>query len=550
MQTAKLFGAAGVGKTSEIQRFLTEALSSPQVGGDPARLGFTTLTKIGRHEAASRVSAAWGVPQGYLEKEGFFRTTHSIAFRQLGISPGEIIGGGGKDDQEWFERHLGCPLAATFDEDGIPEFSGDPEYQACLMAWHIARATLKPLSRVLNELYQESAYTPAPGVVVGFVKRYEAAKARDGRLDFDDMLGRFSGITFTVDGPQEVPPEGDVPDRVVGWCFDEAQDASALLFHAQKRLLTGRAVQWCWICADPFQAVHTWNGADPSLFLNWQADKEKMLSKSFRCPPPMITLGERCLRRLGKDYIDRKVIPADHEGSLVREYDIEAALGGVAPSSDTLILARTNRHVRKVMAMLKDQGIPFRDVKNTDEPSNKAIARAAVLKLSAGECVPRESVGHVLHLFRPVAGDVRLWADGSRKAWKSSPPRADASFRLGDLKAIGATDNLLKAISDGTWTRFDEGGSGFVRTVKRWGEVVALKPKVRVGTVHASKGTESDHVVVCTGSSRPIYEQKEASKARYQEECRIEYTAVTRARRKLTIALDPDSRYAMDICDD
>ena len=550
MQTAKLFGAAGVGKTSEIQRFMTDALSSPLVAGDPRRLGFTTLTKIGRQEASSRVGQAWGVSQRYLEKEGYFRTTHSIAFNQLGVTPGDIIGGGGEDDAAWFQKHFGYEVHARFDEDGIPEFGGDPEYQACLMAWHIARATLRPLAEVLNALYDESPCAPQPGTAVSFVRRYEAAKAQDGRLDFDDMLGRFCGVTFTVEGPQDVPPEGDVPDEVVGWCFDEAQDASALLFRAQNRLLTGRSVRWCWICADPFQAVHTWNGADPSLFLNWQADKEKLLSKSYRCPAPIIKLGETCLRRLGKNYIDRKVIPADHDGSVCHAYDIEEAIAGVSPTSDTLILARTNNHVRRIMGMLKDQGTPFREVKNAAEPSNKALGRAAVIKLSAGDSVSSLSVRRILHLFPYKAGDVCLWTNGSRKAWDASPPSVTADFRLADLRTVGATDDLLNAISNGTWTRFDEGGSRFVRTVKQWGEEVALKPKVRVGTVHASKGTESDHVIFCTGSSRPIYERKEASKARFQEECRIEYTAVTRARRKLTLASDMNSRYQMEISDD
>jgi hypothetical protein len=86
MQTAKLIGAAGVGKTSEILRIMTLALGSPEVAGDPTRLGFTTLTRIGRAEAATRAARDWGVPVGYLEKEGHFKTTHSIAFRARSLA--------------------------------------------------------------------------------------------------------------------------------------------------------------------------------------------------------------------------------------------------------------------------------------------------------------------------------------------------------------------------------------------------------------------------------------------------------------------------------
>jgi cytochrome c oxidase assembly protein subunit 15 len=47
-------------------------------------------------------------------------------------------------------------------------------------------------------------------------------------------------------GPEMVTPEGLVPDTVVGWIFDEAQDASRLLDMACQRLLTGDACKWAW----------------------------------------------------------------------------------------------------------------------------------------------------------------------------------------------------------------------------------------------------------------------------------------------------------------
>jgi superfamily I DNA/RNA helicase len=416
------------------------------------------------------------------------------------------------------------------------------------MAWHLARARLQPLSDVIHYLYATGAYLPAPGEVMGIVQRYEDAKQRDRRIDFDDLLGRFAGIRFSLAGPEQCEPVGEVPDNVVGWFFDEAQDSSALLVAAQKRLLTGASVRWCWLGADPFQAVHTWNGADPSLFLNWPADKERSLTQSFRCPEPIIKLGERCLRQLGDTYYDRQVAPATHDGEVCSMYDVEDAIDAVSPSTSTLVLARTNKHVRQLEKLLAKRDVPYQGIKPDAEPNAKKQARAALLRLSLGETVPQVDIGPILHLFNYKVGDTRLLADGCRDAWKKRHPKPD-SVRLQDLGGIGATADLIAAIASGKWTQFDPRGQDFVRMARKWGAESVLRPKVKVGTIHASKGTEADHVVFCAGSSRPIYEQQDESKDRYDEECRLEYTAVTRTRHRLTVAPDLKSKFQMNIAD-
>jgi superfamily I DNA/RNA helicase len=546
MQIGKIHAPAGTGKTREIIGIMTKALNHAAVGGDVTRLGFSTLTRKGRQEAAERAAAAWGVSDTYLKKEGYFGTTHAVAYRALGVSCAEIIGGGGKDDQDWFRRLLGVDLRAEVDDDGMVTFEGDPEFQGALWAWHLARTTMRPVRDVLNDLYYEGARVPTPGETNAVIKRYEEAKKRDHRIDFDDLLGRFAGVNFTLEGVEECRPDGDVPDSVVGWCFDEAQDSSKLLVRSQKRLLTGDSVEWCWLAADVFQSVHQWNGADPSLFLNWPADKVKTLSQSFRCPAPIVDLGEACLRRLRDEYIDRHVVPADHKGEICRPYDIEDAMDDLSPSTNTLVLSRTNRCATRVKAQLRERDIPHIDIRSADEPNSATIARAAVIRLARGEAVSATDVAAMHQLFRYNAGGVQLLANGCKKTWKKSLGKP-MSLRLNDLGVAGATEHLVQAIASGTWTRFDEKGAKFVRMAEKWGLDAVVRPQVKVGTIHASKGTEADHVVLCTGSTRQITQQVYDSTARYHEECRVEYTAVTRTKRKLTLAPDLSTRHQMDV---
>jgi DNA helicase-2/ATP-dependent DNA helicase PcrA len=548
MQTGKIHAPAGSGKTTRLIQILTEALERPEVGGDVTRLGFSTFTRKGRQEAAQRAASAWGVPVAVLEQEGYFKTAHSVAFHALGASCGEIIGGNGKETQEWFAKRLAVDLQAEIDEDGIVSFKGDPDFQGALWAWHLARMTMRPVKNILHDLYREGARIPSPSEVIALIGRYEKAKKQDGLTDFDDLLARFAGVGFSMDGPEECDPQGHVPNSVVGWIFDEAQDSSNLLVRAQKRLLTGKSVKWNWVAGDVFQAIHRWNGADPSLFLTWPADRQVTLSQSFRCPPPIVKLGERCLRRLGADYIDRQVIPAEREGEICHAYDIEQALADVSASTSTLVLARTNQNAMRLKDMLKERDIPFEDIRNAGEPNSATIARAAVLRLAQGDEVSSSDVAAILQLFPYKHGGVQLLAGGCKKSWKTRIDKP-TSLRLNDLGAAGATEDLVKAISDGSWKRFDENHARFVRIAKKWGLEAAVRPKIKVGTCHAAKGAEADHVVLCTGSTPQISRQIDDSKARYQEECRVEYTAVTRTRCKLTLARDLSTRHQMEVLD-
>jgi superfamily I DNA/RNA helicase len=88
MQAARVIGGAGTGKTSMMIGIMEKAMDRPEVAGNPFALGFSSFTRAARSEAAGRASAAWGVNQGDLERKGWFRTCHSVAYRVLGVSKG------------------------------------------------------------------------------------------------------------------------------------------------------------------------------------------------------------------------------------------------------------------------------------------------------------------------------------------------------------------------------------------------------------------------------------------------------------------------------
>ena len=72
------------------------------------------------------------------------------------------------------------------------------------------------------------------------------------------------------------------------------------------------------------------------------------------------------------------------------------------------------------------------------------------------------------------------------------------------------------------------------------------EPKIRIGTIHASKGMEASKVIVMTGISSRCRDAEESDDTKFAEERRVEYVACTRAKHKLILAHDPRSKYRME----
>jgi len=209
MKIARLIGAAGSGKTTELLRIMEAAL--PKLGGDPLRLGFASFTRAARAEAVGRAAAAWNVAPSHLDGDGWFRTVHSTAKRCLGIEKGQLIGND-KADTEWISNALGVRVSTSIDEEtGSQRFVGGQE-GAALTCWQRARNTLQPLNEIVRRMRQLDDDVPDFAAVVRIAERYELAKRVADRLDFCDLLTRFCGFRLdTVDGVERVEPEGELP---------------------------------------------------------------------------------------------------------------------------------------------------------------------------------------------------------------------------------------------------------------------------------------------------------------------------------------------------
>lgn len=250
-ETAKLIGAAGSGKTSELLSIMDKVIAS---GVDPREIGFVSFTRAARREASSRAADKFGCKIDDLEQQGFFRTLHSICSKCLGTQRGEIITGN-SDDRKWLEEVFQESIGeAKTDEDGelIADsgFSWDSPARVALWLWGTARQRMLPFDSVWRSAHAIDARVPELDKCTELLQRYEIAKQATGRRDFTDILSRFAGVKFNIDGPEDVYAFGDVPQLQV-WIGDEMQDLSALLAKVMRRLTDSS--KWLYLASDPFQ---------------------------------------------------------------------------------------------------------------------------------------------------------------------------------------------------------------------------------------------------------------------------------------------------------
>ena len=532
MQIARLIGGAGTGKTTELLRIMEAALEHIK---DPTLLGFASFTRAARAEAVSRASSAWGVDPEVLSKRGWFRTVHSAVLRCLGGDAKTLITESEKD-LHWLSGVFGVNLSTTIDDDvGRTRYIGEPSVASAMNCWSLARTTLQPLEAIIKRMRSIDDEVADYARCVQLIEKYESAKRVEGRMDFDDMLLMFAGIRCSPKhGVSETSPIGEIPG-VHAWLFDEQQDASPLLDAACRRLISAPTVRWAYVVGDPFQAIYGFAGSSASCFMAWNADKERIMPKSYRCPRPIMELGERCLVRT-KGYFNRGIAPADHEGFVHDACSIDDVIDLVDPSHDWLLIARTNYQAARIAASLHSFGKPHRWTTQPDGVTNRSLGLKGLYELEHGRPITGEQWKCAMELLpQKDKNGVSFLVRGTKSKWKD-PEIAKQWDRIWpeELEQVGATQPLIAKLKSASWVELVDKGAQWHGTARKWGVDLACDPRIRVGTIHSVKGAEAENVALLTTTSKKVQDGNEDDSQR-DEECRIAYVGVTRAKKHLHI---------------
>jgi DNA helicase-2/ATP-dependent DNA helicase PcrA len=526
-------GGAGTGKTRQILAKMDEA--KRELGLSVEQIGFCTFTRAGRAEISERAAAEWGVDAEVLNR-AWFRTAHSIAHKCCGVEEGQLIQG--SEGDEWLCGALGGRVNVKLDSRGERTYvaDGDDIIPLSLRAWDLARAKMSSVDDVIHRWIKSASKAPSVHDARAVIEKYEIAKRKSGKLDFTDMIARFAGVRFTVDGSAECTPEGEVPGDLRVLAIDEAQDSSHLVDRVCRRLAASDRVERIWLCGDPYQSIHSFAGGDYRLFLAWDA-VESIMPKSYRCPRKILDLGEDCLRGMASGYRDRRIAAAGHDGSLRRAPSAEEALRDISPSDSTLILGRCTHSLEAYEDYLTRKGLPFAWVDKT-HGSASLSGYGALWSLQHGEACRGEDWASAIAMISAkdaklgdllIRGEKTAWKDGKRSYIDIICP-VDEDFEL-----AGASPVLRDLIRSGRWTDAIEPKSRD-RAV-RWhsaatsfGCETASNPKIRLSTIHSAKGLEADNVILSSITSGAVERARQSLSDAADEECRVAYVAVTRTK--------------------
>lgn len=545
MKTARLIGGAGTGKTTELLQIMKSVLE--QIGDNPSGIGFASFTRAAREEMVSRASAAFDCHPSMLDKHGWFRTVHSTCLKMLDIKGDRLLAADDKASK-WVADRIRVKIGwKKVADSGYAACVGDEEAAASLTLWDVSRNRVEPLAAIHAAKSLAGLEVPPIATVKHFVRKYEDAKRLDGKIDFVDALGLYAGVRFTLDGPERVEPEGGMPPGVKAWIFDEAQDSSKLVDLVCRRLAGGHGVIWAYLAADPFQSVFGFGGADYNNFLSWEVDKERTMPQSWRCPRPVMELGERCLRRMRKGYFDRQIAPAEHDGRVIREPSIERAIAQVDGSRTTLILARCNYSLAKFSSILESRKIPHAYINEKDD-TKALVAFNAYWKLQHGMGIGRDEWKAAIELTptKATGSDIFL-TRGAKAAWtKGRHDDIDFIAPYEIVSVGGATERLAELIASGQWAGLLDKGTKWYTAAKKHGPETATRPNVRLSTIHGAKGMEAQDVILSTETAAKVEKERELDPRCHDEECRLEYVGVTRAKEKLVVC-ESDEPYAMEL---
>lgn len=548
----RAIGGAGTGKTRLILGKLSQA--KRELGLSVSEIGFATFTRAGRAEIAGRAAEEWGVDPDALTKGGWFKTAHAIAFRQTRVEDGQLIEG--KDGDKWTSDSVGGQIGTRIDGRGERHYitgeGGDDTIPLSLRAWELARSRMVGVEAILSRWSLCGEPSPTIADARRVIAKYENAKRREGRLDYTDIIARFAGIKYTADGPFPVQPEGDVPEGLRVLAIDEAQDSSTLVDMVCRRLAASPTVERVWLCGDPYQSIHSFAGGDSSHFMSWDA-VESTMPRSYRCPPRVMALGEACLRQMKRGYRDRKIQPADHDGTVSRVGSLEEAISRLSATTSALILGRCTYALEEYEEFLKAKGMPYLWV---DKVSGSAALSgyAALWGLQHGETISGDDWANaVQHLASKSGSHGELLRHGTKTKWKDGRmshvdlirPTAD------DYELIGATPALASLIAEGRWhlaieAKSAERAQKWLTTATKYGAEVASNPPIRLSTIHGAKGLEADTVILSSITSPSVERSRSALDDLHDEECRVAYVAVTRAKRDFLL-VDDGRRYRMEL---
>jgi len=491
----RIFGPPGTGKTTKMLDMVDRALND---GVPSNQIAFLAFTRKAASEAKERAARRFSLdPQ---EDLPYFRTLHSFAYRSLGLNERNLMRAENFRD---LSNKIGIQL--TISRGGDFEDSGTPTTDHPILNL-INLARLKKSD--LRKEYNQSGIHNVQWMEVDYVNRcYSEYKEIHSLIDYTDMLALF------VKDAERICPRFKVS------FLDEAQDLSLLQWDIANAIDKKSERMYC--AGDDDQAIFRWNGADVEHFISLPGGSE-VLEQSYRIPASVHGLAESIVRRIKRRF-PKTYKPREERGSVsrineIRELDMD--------TGSWLIMAQANYMLTPLANELKNLGYLFERNGQRSISERLSLGVNGWEALRKGRAIDKKTADKMYSL---MSGNNKHIARGMKKIKGDS----NDTFTLEELRE----HHGLLVDKDLVWYEaldlIPDQDIVYVKALLRKGEKFNALPRIKLSTIHGTKGGEADNVVLFTDLTAA------ALQTHSDDLHRVFYVGVTRTRERLFI-VDPE----------
>ena len=503
----KIYGPPGTGKT-------TTLIERMEKSGIPfERIAFVSFTRATIAEIQKRLNLN--------EVQGeYFRTIHSMNFRLLKVNKTQMAQNhlhtfNARFSPEFIRRESRRPVDDTTVIHTATDTIDDGFYKQ--MMWE--RLQMLPRD------YVPPHYSKNATLYLSFKNRYHTWLTDNDYIDFTGLLER--GIERRVLPPVDL------------LCVDEWQDLNPLQVYQVSQW--AKHIPYSIHAGDDDQTIHEWAGARHEDFLEFPTfsvsdPKTTILNRTYRLPKNVLDMSvsfiERNERRMKKEGIET----ANKTTGIIEYTHIDKAASVLRESlkqgKSCRVLVVANSLITKVSEQLTERGIPVSDILADH------VRAISILKHTKDTISTEDLDFMASNAVFPAR--VYFIHGGKKKAKAIAQETAkmgQTTLRIDQLRDI-LNPYFYLAIENGDPTGLKKKGlAEALEVYKNFGRTFS---PVQITTIHQSKGSEAETVVVCLDVPKKVM-QEERNPHKREQLRRIWYVAITRTKQNL-LFLQPSFR--------